>query len=207
MMNDTAIDFLNVREAAEQRRSIRAYEPGPIPREDMEEILDVVRRAPSAFNVQPWRFVVVETPELKEQLAAAAFNQRQVRSAPAVIVLYTDMEDALANLDAVVHPGMSPEQQESTKGTIRGIFGPQTVEEREAWGAGQGYIALGYLLLAAEARGYQTSPMTGFDPEKVKELLGLPGNARIPALVAIGRAAEEGFPQHRLPLESILRVA
>ncbi len=206
-MTDTTIDFLSVREAAEQRRSIRSYEPGPIPRGELEEILDVARRAPSAFNVQPWRFLVVETPELKTRLAAAAFNQRQVHSAPAVIVLYTDMEGALADLDSIVHPGMGPEQQEGFKATVRGIFGPQSVEERETWGAGQGYIALGYLLLAAEARGYQTSPMTGFDPAAVKELLDLPANARIPALVAIGHAAEEGFPQHRLPLESLVRVA
>jgi nitroreductase len=206
-MTETSIEFLSVREAAEQRRSIRAYEPGPIPREELEDVLNVVRLAPSAFNVQPWRFVVVETPELKDRLAAAAFNQRQVRSAPAVIVLYTDMEGAMQNLDAVVHPGMSEEQKEGVKATIRNIFGGQSLEEREAWAQGQGYIALGYLLLAAEARGFQTSPMTGFDPAAVRELLDLPANARIPALVAIGHGAEEGFPPHRLPLESILRVA
>jgi nitroreductase len=206
-MTNTSIDFLSVREAAEQRRSIRAYEPVPIPREEMEEILDVARRAPSAFNVQPWRFVVVETPELKARLAAAAFNQRQVHSAPAVIVLYTDMKESLENLKAVVHPGMSPEQQEATQRTIRGMFAKQSEDERETWAQGQGYIALGYLLLAAEARGYRTSPMAGFDPAAVKALLDLPENVRIPALVAIGRGAEEGFPQHRLPLESILRVA
>ena len=59
-MTATMTDTLSVREAAVQRRSIRAYEPGPIPREELEEILDVARRAPSAFNAQPWRFVVVE---------------------------------------------------------------------------------------------------------------------------------------------------
>lgn len=204
---NTSIDILSVRDAAEQRRSIRAYEPVPIPREDMEEILDVARRAPSAFNVQPWRFVVVETPELKERLAAAAFNQRQVHSAPAVIVLYTDMKASLENLDAIVHPGMSPEQQEATQRTIRDMFAKQSEDERETWAQGQGYIALGYLLLAAEAHGYRTSPMAGFDPAAVKALLDLPENARIPALIAIGRGAEEGFAQHRLPLESIVRVA
>ena len=204
---NTTVEFLSVREAAEQRRSIRAYEQGPVPREEIEEILGLARLAPSAFNVQPWRFVVVETPEVKAQLAAAAYNQRQVHSAPAVIVLYTDMEDALANLDAVVHPGMSAEQQEGTKGSIRKLFGGQSVEERAAWAQGQGYIALGYLLLAAEARGLKTSPMTGFDAGAVRELLGLPEHVRIPALVAIGYGAEEGFPAHRHSLESILRVA
>ena len=206
-MTATMTDTLSVREAAVQRRSIRAYEPGPIPREELEEILDVARRAPSAFNAQPWRFVVVETPEVKEKLASAARNQRQVRSAPAVIVLYTDMEDTLARLDNLVHPGMSSEQRESAKAGVLRIFGAQTVEERGACAAGQGHIALGYLLLAAEAQGYRTSPMAGFDPAAVKALLGLPAHVHIPALVAIGRGAEEGFPQHRLPLESILRIA
>ncbi|MBD0321397.1 MAG: nitroreductase family protein [Gemmatimonadetes bacterium] len=206
-MNGTTIDFLSVREAAEKRRSIRAYEPGPIAREELAEILSVARLAPSAFNVQPWRFVVVETPELKTQLAAAAFNQRQVHSAPAVIVLYTDMQATLDDLDAIVHPGMAPEAREGVKKTIRGMFGAQSEDERETWAQGQGYIALGYLLLAAEARGYQTSPMTGFDPAAVKKLLGLPEHVRIPALVAIGHGAEEGFPAHRHALDDILRVA
>lgn len=207
MSSSTTNDVLSVREAAEQRRSIRAYQPGPIAREELNEILDVVRLAPSAFNMQPWRFVIVETPELKERLAAAAYGQRQVHSAPAVIVLYTDMEDALAHVDEVVHPGMDPEQRAASRESILRIFGSQSVEERETWAAGQGHIALGYLLLAAEAHGYQTSPMSGFDAEAVKQLLGLPENARVPALVAIGRGAEEGFSQHRHPLERIARAA
>src|SRR5580658_7388610 len=102
----TNTEVLSVADAARQRRSIRQFDPTPIPREDLEEIFEVVRLAPSAFNAQPWRFVVVETPELKEKLVAAANNQRQVRSAPAVIVLYTDMADTLNSLDDVMQPGM-----------------------------------------------------------------------------------------------------
>ncbi len=206
-MPATVTDILSVREAAEQRRSIRAYAQEPVPHADIEEILDVVRLAPSAFNVQPWRFVVVETPELKQRLAAAAYGQRQVTSAPAVIVLYTDMADALATVDEVLHPGMPAPQKAGARDTLLRTFGPQSEAEREAWAAGQGSIALGYLLLAAEAHGYQTSPMAGFDAAAVKELLGLPGNVRIPALVAIGRGAEEGFPHHRHELERIVRYA
>ncbi|HEX8272647.1 MAG TPA: nitroreductase family protein [Longimicrobiaceae bacterium] len=206
-MADIATDILSVREAAAQRRSIRAYEQEPIPHADIEEILDVVRLAPSAFNVQPWRFVVVERPEMKQRLAAAAYNQRQVTSAPAVIVLYTDMADTLATVDEVLHPGMPAAQQAAARDTLLRTFGSQTEAEREAWAAGQGNIALGYLLLAAEAHGYQTSPMAGFDAEQVKALLGLSANVRIPALVAIGRGAEEGFPHHRHELERIVRYA
>jgi nitroreductase len=206
-MNSSTLDLLSVREAAQQRRSIRAFEPEAIPQEDLLEILDVVRLAPSAFNLQPWRFVIVEDADLKDRLAAAAFNQRQVRSAPAVIALYTDMEDTLAHVEEVAHPGLDAEARERTVKMIRGMFGAQSVEEREAWAAAQGHIALGYLLLAAAAHGYQTSPMSGFNPQAVKELLGLPEAARVPALIAIGKGTEEGFPAHRHPLERIVRVA
>ena len=66
--------------------------------------------------------------------------------------------------------------------------------EREAWGNAQANIFLGFLLLAAKSLGYDTSPMLGFDPEAVKALLGLPPHVRVPALVAIGKGAESGFP-------------
>ena len=197
--------LLDVREAAVRRRSIRTFATGSITTEDIATILDTVRLAPSAFNVQPWRFVVVESPELKQQLAAAAYNQRQVHSAPAVIVLYTDMQDALEHIEEVVHPNLDADAAAKTAAQVRGIFAKQGEADREAWGAAQGNIALGYLLLIAEAHGYQTSPMAGFDPEQVKTLLGLPAHVRVPALVAIGRGAEEGFPHHRHALERITR--
>ena len=202
-----AVDTLTVTEAAERRRSVRAYSPERVAREDLDEILRVTSLAPSAFNLQPWRFVIVETPELKEALAGAAYDQRQVRSAPAAIVLYTDMENALATVDEVLHLGMDAERRASAKEGILQSFASMTAEEREAWAAGQGFIALGYLLLAAEAHGYQTSAMAGFDGTAVKALLGLPEHVRIPAIVAIGRGAEEGFPHHRHPVERIANAA
>lgn len=206
-MQNTVTDLLDVREAAVRRRSIRTFEPDPIPREDLEDILDVVRRAPSAFNLQPWRFVVVEDDDLKGQLAEAAYGQRQVRSAPAVLVLYTDAADALGRVDEVLHPNMDEAQRDRARAGTLHVFESMSGEEREAWGSSQGYIALGYLLLAAEAHGYQTSPMTGFDPEAVRQLLGLPDHVAVPALVAIGRGAEEGHAPHRHPLSRLVRAA
>lgn len=200
-------DLLTVKEAAEQRRSVRVYAPEPVAPEDLDEILRLARLAPSAFNLQPWRFVVVRTPEVKARLAAAAYEQRQVHAAPAVIVLYTDVADALAGVDEVLHPGMDAAKRAAARDGILKSFARHGVAEREQWGAEQGNIALGYLLLAAEAHGYQTSTMLGFDPAAVKELLGLPAHVRIPALVAIGRGAEEGFPHHRHPVARIARAA
>ena len=195
----TAIASLTVTEAIETRRSVRQYEPEPIPREDLEEILRLTRLAPSANNIQPWRFVVVESPDLRARLQDAANGQRQVGGAPAVIVLYSDMADALAAIEETVHPGMPAERRAAVAASLRQRFGAMDHAAREDWGAAQSYIALGFLLLAARAAGYDTSPMLGFDAARVRTLLGLPDHARIPALVAIGRAAEEGFPHHRHP--------
>jgi nitroreductase len=206
-MSNLTTNVLSVSEAAAQRRSIRAFAPTPMPCEDLSQILDVVRQAPSAFNLQPWRFVVVESPEVRAELARAAYNQRQVTAAPAVIALYTDMADTLATLDEVLHPGMDAAKRAAAREGILESFAGKSPEELEAWGAAQGYIALGYLLLAAESYGYQTSPMAGFDAEAVKRVLGLPAHVRVPALVAIGRGAEAGFEHHRHRLDRIVRAA
>ncbi|MDQ6612081.1 MAG: nitroreductase family protein [Gemmatimonadota bacterium] len=201
----TTTSLLSVTEAAERRRSIRSFEPDAIPQDDLNQILDVVRLAPSAFNIQPWRFAVVQTPEIKAKLAAAAFNQRQVSSAPAVIVLYTDMADSLRRVDDLLHPNMSAEQKAAAKATILAHFGKQTEDQQESWAASTGNIALGYLLLAIESHGYQSSPMAGFDAEQVKTLLNLPANARVPAIVAVGIGTEDGFEHHRHTAETITR--
>ena len=204
-MTTSVVPHLTVREAAERRRAIRAYESGPLPRADVEAILRIAALAPSAFNLQPWRFVVVEREDLRTRISEAAGQQRQTVSAPAIVVLYTDTADSIATADAVVHPGNSPERRARARAAIDRQFSTQTDAERETWGAAQGYIALGYLLLAAESLGYQTSPMLGFDVEKVKAALGLPTHVRVPALIAIGHGAEEGLPHHRHPLERIAR--
>ena len=190
--------------AAESRRSIRRYSTAPIPPDALRELLRLAGRAPSAYNVQPWRFVVVEGETLKAQLSAAAYGQQQIVHAPATIVMYSDMESALDRMPQSMHPDMPQDKRDAGVASFRASFDGKSVEEREAWGNAQSNIALGYLLLLGEAFGYGTSPMLGFDPEKVKTLLHLPAHARVTALIAIGYPAEEGFRPHRLPVETLV---
>lgn len=199
----TSVEQMTVMEAAEARRSVRRYKDQPVPEADLREMLRVTGLAPSAFNVQPWRFVVVRDDALREELRQAAYGQAQVTSAPAVIVMYSDMRDVLENAEQIVHPGMGADAAASMVGQVRGMWKDRTDADRETWGAGQSYIALGYLLLAAQSLGYGTSPMLGFEPAKVKALLGLPEHAAIPALVAVGVADEEGFPHHRHAVDDV----
>jgi nitroreductase len=200
-----AASTLTVREAAESRRAIRKYLQQPVPEEDLREILRQVSLAPSPDNLQPWRFVVIRDPELKRRMEPAALNQRQVLSAHALIVLYADMEDALATITEVIHPGFDEAGRARFLRGIEKQFGHQSVEERQRYAHGIAYIALSYLLLAAEAMGYRTSPMLGFKPDEVKAILELPSRVTIPALVAIGKGDEPGFPHHRHSVDRIAR--
>jgi nitroreductase len=196
---------MTVRAAAESLRAIRKYVQEEVPQEDLREILRQTRLAPSPDNFQPWRFVVVRDPDLRARMFPVAMNQPEVASAHALIVLYADMEDVLATVDEMIHPGVDESERASVRSTFLEHFAAQPVEERQRYAHGLAYIALGYLLLSAQAMGYNTSPMLGFDPEQVKELLGLPGHITIPALVAIGKGAEPGLPHHRHSVDRIAR--
>ena len=190
--------------AADRRRSIRTYAVDEIPEAELRELLRLTGRAPSAYNVQPWRFVVVRDQETREKLAEAAYGQQQVVRAPATIVMYSDMQDALARIPEAMHPDMPEEKRSAAVQSFRDSFKDKPEDERETWGAMQANIALGYLLLLAESMGFGTSPMLGFDPARVKALLGLPSHVRIPAIVSIGYAAEDGFRPHRLSGETLV---
>jgi nitroreductase len=199
-----SVTELTAARAAESRHSVRRFKPDPVPTEDVREILRLTSLAPSAFNVQPWRFVVVADADTRARLRVAARGQAQVTAAPMVIVLYSDMKDALANVDELVHPGVPAEQRPSRAQGILRAFAGKSDAEREEWGAAQSGIALGFLLLIAESMGYATSAMAGFDAAKAKEILGLPRHVAIPAMVALGVADEEGFSHHRHDLARIV---
>lgn len=190
---------------ARRRRSIRKYKDEQIPRERLLEILSLAGRAPSAWNLQPWRFTVVEDREQKQRLQEAAFNQPQVGAAAAVIVLSSDMKDTLARLDELISPDMPAEARQKTKASVTGSFAKMGEAATEAWGRHQANIALGYLLLMLEVYGYGSSPMLGFNAEAVKKLLSLPDHAEVAALVAVGVPADPGRASYRLGIDQITR--
>lgn len=181
---------LTVREAADRRRSIRQYTDEPVPEADLREMLRIASLAPSAWNLQPWRAVVVRDPSLKARLAVAANDQPQVKRAPAVIVLYADAEDAMNARHA---------SGEAISKTLEAM----DLEKRKVLAHSLTYIALGYLLLAAESLGYVTSPMLGFKPDEVKAVLGLPGHASVAAIIAVGVAGERGKDTQRHDVDRI----
>ena len=204
-MTATLTRPLTVTEAIESRRSIRRFVPEPMNQDDLREMLRLASLAPSAWNAQTWRFAVVQDPQLKEQLREAAYGQAQVTSAPAVIVVYSDMEDTLATVEDTAHPGMGEAGRSGQRQTFDRVFGPQDVAQRGQWGLSQANIAFGFLMLAARGLGYDTVPMLGFDPQRVREILGLPEHVQFAGMLPVGKRAEDGFPHHRHPVERIAK--
>ena len=188
------------------RRSVRSFRPDPVDLLDVTRIVELTTMTPSAWNLQPWRFVVVADPATRLELQAAAFGQKQVGEAPVVVALYCDMVAALDRVDAALHPSMPADARAGYKANILNTFAAMPAEARDAWGTAQGNIALGYLLLLLEVHGYATSPMLGVHPPEVRRILGLPAHATIPALVAVGHAAgEPPGPPHRFPPADLIR--
>lgn len=188
---------ISAADAAMTRHSVRSYLDIPVSDDELHSLLALTARAPSAFNLQPWRFIVVRDQAVKNALEDAAYGQPQVGQAPVVIALYADMDDTMANLGEVVHPDLTPEKRASTIAMLEKNFGGMTPEARANWANGQANIALGYLLLIAKAEGFDTSPMLGFESDRVKVILGIPATATITAMVALGRGADDGFRSHR----------
>lgn len=196
---------LTVTEAIETRHSIRKFVQEPLNQDDLREILRLASLAPSAWNAQTWRFAVVQDAALKEQLKEAAYGQGQITSAPAVIVVYSDMEDTMQTVEETAHPGMGEKGRAGQRQTFDSNFGGLDVAQRGQWGLTQANIAFGFLMLAARGLGYDTVPMLGFNPEKVREILGLPQHVQFAGLLPIGKRAEDGFPHHRHSVERVTK--
>jgi nitroreductase len=196
----------SVAESAIHRRSIRRFTAEEVSDDAIWEILTLTGRAASTQNMQPWRMVAVKSFDLRQSLMAASFNQKQVGAAPVVIVLYSELDEAMNRVDEWFPPSMSAEDRASRAERARGYFGGLPETEGQWLARTQANIALGYLLLVLESFGYGSSPMLGFEPEKVKALLGLPEKAMISALVAFGHPDESGYESVRLPIETIAKI-
>jgi nitroreductase len=166
---------MEVFEAVQKRRSVRAYQPTPVPKEKLLRVLEAGRLAPSASNIQPWHFIVVTDAEKREKLARARFA-KFLREAPVVIV------------------GCG-EQKASPK-----------------WFMVDVAIAMQNMVLTATSEGLGTCWVGSFDENQVCELLKIPENYRVVALLALGYPRDKfdftgkllHLVRRRKPLERIV---
>jgi nitroreductase len=207
-MNQTKTN--DFQEIVTGRRSIRYYDPSvKISREELREILESASLAPSSVNLQPWRFLVIDTPEGKEKLAPLArFNQSQIETSAAVIAVFADMNssDYLDGIyEKAVEKGFMPEDVKNQQvKSIKGFFEVMTRDQLKEMNLIDAGLVSMQLMLVARAHGYDTNPIGGFEKEQIAEVYGMDKNRYYPVmLISIGKAANKGYQSVRLPIDQI----
>jgi nitroreductase len=178
-----------------ERRSTPAFDGTPVADGDLDAILAAGLQAPSSYNLQPWRFVVVRSAEGRRRLRMACFNQGKVEEAPVVIVGCGDADGwRNGDLDEMLRMGREGGMPESFLEQMRSSV-PVYMREHPnmaAWLNRQVMLAFATMMWAAESLGYDTAPMEGFETEKVREALKLPLSYEPVALLAVGHAKGQG---------------
>lgn len=191
-----------------ERRATQHFKPDAVPEEYLEAILQFAAQAPSGYNLQPWRFIVVRKKENRERLMKAAFNQQKISEAPVVVIFYALKDDWKNYIDAIVQEGArrgvgKPEMVSQIKEKASGFL--KNVVPQSIWVNRHTMIAFATMMFVAESYGLDTAPMEGFDPAAVGKEFGIPENAEIVALLAIGFGAEPDKPYGgRLALSEII---
>ena len=178
-------------QAIRERRSTPSFTGEPIPSSDLRQILDAGLHAPSGYNMQPWRFVVVQQPEQRRRLRAASYNQAKVEEASAVIVACGDRDGWRKDLEEMLRLGRAGGMPESyaaqAENSVPAYLSSFSEEQMTGWLNKQVMLAFTSMLLMAEVLGYDTAPMEGFEQQKVCETLKLPMSYWVVGLLAIGR--------------------
>lgn len=170
----------------------------PVPQDKVDRILEAINLAPTSSGLQPFEVIVVTNPDVKAKLRDAGYNQAQITDASHVLVFAAWDTYTAARIDAVV------DQQVAERGiprsavseyydNLKAMVLPRTAEVNFEHAARQAYIAFGIGLTAAAFEAVDTTPMEGFDPAAVDEILGLRAKGlRSVTLLPLGYRAEEG---------------
>lgn len=192
------------------RKSIRVYDENvKISHEEMLEMIQKATIAPSSVNMQPWRFVVVESPEEKQKLKPLIrFNTRQNDTSSAMILIFGDMEcyeygEAIYN-QAVTEGKMSPEVRDQQLAAIIPYYKNFNRAEMNDVVKIDSSLAAMQLMLVARSHGYDTNPIGGFEADQLAEAFGLEKERYVPVMIlSIGKALEEGYNSIRLDAKEL----
>nr|MBI1228773.1 nitroreductase family protein [Cytophagales bacterium] len=183
---------MDTKQAIRERRAIKHYDPAfKMSEVEKQELLDLALQSPTSFNLQNWRFVVVEDQEKRKAIRDAAWGQAQVTDASLLFVLAADLK-AWDKDPARYWKDAPQEAQDILIPMIKPFYeGKEQLQRDEAMRSVG--IAAQTIMLASKAMGYDTCPMIGFDPVRVAEIINLPDDHIIGMLLVVGKAAKPAW--------------
>ena len=180
------------------RHAVKAYDPTKkLSQEDLMKIVEAARLAPTSSGLQQFRLIVVGDQDLKEKMVAGALNPDCMRECSHVIVFAAWDEYTPERIDAIYD--LTTDERGLVRGRFKRYtdmlkekFGEMDKEEQYQHAANQAYIALGMALAQAAELRIDSTPIGGFDPKLVDELLDLPSKGlRSVCLLYLGYADPE----------------
>lgn len=189
-----------------ERSSVRKYDPSvKISKEELKEILELTGKAPSAWNLQHWKFMVFHSDESKERLLPIAYNQSQITESSAVVAILGDLE-ANKNTDKVYNPlvsagFMKEEIKDTLAGQIHGAY-QNPVFARDAAFSNASLAAM-QLMLTAKAKGYDTCAIGGFNASQLSETFKIDDRYIPVMLITIGKAAKPAHQSSRISIDEL----
>lgn len=170
--------------------------------EDLNTLKEAIRMSSSSYGLQPYKVIIVENPELRAQLLSAAYGQSQIVDASHLIVFANEInfgEAGIINFSKNMSEtrGIPLESIQGYVDYMKSSITGLPEEARNVWTSKQTYLALGNLMNAAAELKIDVTPMEGFMPAKVNEILGLDKLGLNASLIApIGYRHEEDATQH-----------
>ena len=168
----TLLDNLNWRYATKKFDATKK-----ISSEDLNTLKEAVRLAASSYGLQPYKVVIVENPEIREQLKAAAYGQTQITDSSQLFIFANDLNAGPESVAAYIKNisetrGVPTEALGGFADMMNGVISNLSQDAKNIWTAKQTYIALGTLLAAAAELKIDATPMEGFNPAAFNEILG-----------------------------------
>ncbi len=177
-----------------KRRSVNFFKKDyPLPKTVLKNIINLAGMSPSSSNTQPWQLIVVEDSEAKKRLRKAAFDQPKITDASATLILLGDPQAYKAEnptYQSFVERGYMDEAGlKDFTDMVENLY--ENLETPDRFAAKNSALYGMSLMYAAEAYGWQTHPMIGFNPEEVKKQFKIPEELLITMLISIGKFDDE----------------
>lgn len=196
---------MDVIDAIYNRRSIKAFDPEhKLTQEEEQKLFEAMIQAPTSFNIQHWRFVVLRDPELRKRVRTEFGNDQSQMTDASLLVLFTADQKAWQKEPSRYWQNAPQEVNDLLTGWMIPFHEGREWLQRDEAQRSIG-MAMQTLMLAAQGLGYQSCPMIGFDIEKVAELINLPEDHVMGPMVAIGKGTKDPWPKPgQLPLEELV---
>jgi len=187
-------------EIVKKRYATKTFDGKTIPKDKLDELLELIRLSASSFNLQPWKIKVIQDKTTKEKLAPASWNQPQITSCSHLLVFCadTDVKNHIDKLEAIMDTSASAYVE-----MMRNFESTMPDDKKIAWAQRQVYLAVGNAINGAKSLGFDSCPMEGFNAEAYAKILDLPKNLIPTAIVPIGYATDTPRPKIRFDKKDV----